>query len=276
MPIDIPLGTLASIVAVFLIAGAMIGVLAGLFGVGGGAISVPVYYETFRFLEVADDVAMPLAVGTSLAMILPTALRSTREHARRGTVDWRLLRAWALPVLAGVAAGSAVARFADAEVFQAVFMTMATILALRLLTGATRLRLRETMPGLVGTSLYGIVLGLLSALMGVGGGAISNMILTLNGKAMHEAVSTSAAVGVLIAVPGTIGYILAGWAQPGLPADAIGYVSIAALVLTLPTALLTTRLGVQLAHALSAPVLSRLFGTFLLLVALRFFVSIVA
>ena len=130
------------------------------------------------------------------------------------------------------------------------------------------------MPGIVGTSLYGFITGILAALMGIGAGAISNMILTLHGRPIHEAVSTSAGVGVLIAIPGTVGYILAGWGKPGLPLDAIGYVSILALVFTVPTALLTARIGVSIAHGLSRDMLSRLFGVFLILVCIRFLIAL--
>lgn len=273
---DIPIGSLLEIAPMYLGAGLAIGLLAGLFGVGGGAISVPIFFETFRILGHADDVAMPVAVGTSLAMILPTAILSARTHARRGTVDWTLLRAWVVPIFVGVAAGSVIARFADAAVFQVVFMGVALMVATKLLTGNARWKLRDTMPGRIGTSIYGAAVGLLSALMGIGGGAISTMIMTLNGKPIIEAVSTSAAVGVLIAAPGTVGYILAGWGRPDLPPDAVGYISLAALALTLPTALLTTRLGVRLAHTISSKLLSRLFGVFLLAVAVRFFLEIVA
>jgi uncharacterized membrane protein YfcA len=124
--------------------------------------------------------------------------------------------------------------------------------------------------GRIGNAAYGALVGLLSVLMGIGGGAISNLILKLHGWAMHRAVAASAGVGVLIALPGTIGYLLAGWGQPGLPADAHGYVSISALIPTLPAALLCTRLGVSLAHALPQKSLKRLSGGFLLLVAIRF------
>ena len=271
----IPTATLLEIAPMYLGAGLVIGLLAGLFGVGGGAISVPIFFETFRILDYPEEVAMPLAVGTSLAMILPTAILSARTHARRGTVDWALLRTWALPIFVGVAAGSFIARFAAPYVFQIVFMAVALTVATKLLSGNARWKLRDTMPGRVGTSLYGALVGLVSALMGIGGGAISTMILTLNGKPIIEAVSTSAAVGVLIAAPGTVGYILAGWGQPGLPSNAVGYISLAALVLTLPTALLTTRLGVRLAHSVSSKLLSRLFGIFLLGVAIRFLFEIV-
>lgn len=251
-------------------AGACIGVLAGIFGVGGGAISVPVFFETFRTTGLTDDIAMPLAVGTSLAMIIPTSILSARSHAARGTVDMAIIRAWAVPVFFGVAAGSVIARFADPVVFQVVFVLVAGVNAVKMLFGSSRWKLGDTMPGRAGTSLYGLVVGLLSALMGIGGGAISNLILTLNGKPVRDAVSTSAGVGVIIAVPGAIGYVIAGWGKAGLPPDALGFVSFMALVLTLPAALATTRIGVALAHSLPQEVLGKLFGLFLALVCMRF------
>ncbi|MGP1355347.1 sulfite exporter TauE/SafE family protein [Roseicyclus sp.] len=254
-------------------AGAAIGVLAGLFGVGGGAISVPVFYESFLRFGLDPDRAMPLAVGTSLAMIVPTAILSARSHAAKGALDMDQLRAWTLPVLGGVIAGSVVARFAPAEVFQAVFVAISATMAARLLLAAGAKPIRDGM-GRVGNLGFGALVGLLSALMGIGGGAISNLILTLHGWTMHRAVATSAGVGVLVAVPGTVGYVLAGWGQPGLPPDALGYVSASALVLTLPTALLTTRLGVRFAHALDQATLKRLFGLFLLAVSIRFVIAL--
>jgi uncharacterized membrane protein YfcA len=265
---------IASIVAALIAAGMAIGLLAGLFGIGGGAISVPIFFEVFRLTGNADDVAMPLAVGTSLAMIVPTAFVSAREHARRGTIDGAVLRAWAVPILGGVIVGSALARFAEAELFQVVFAAVALLMAVRMLTGGASWRIAGSLPGRLALSAYGAAIGLLSALMGIGGGALSTMILTLHGRPIHEAVSTSAGVGLLIAIPGTIGYVLAGWGKPDLPPDAFGYVSLLALAFTMPTTLLLTRLGVRAAHALSREALLRLFGGFLLLVSLRFLAAI--
>lgn len=268
------LETLLPVLLLLGVAGGLIGLLAGLFGVGGGAISVPVFFEVFRLAGVIDSDAMPLAVGTSLAMIVPTALLSTREHARRGAVDFALLRTWALPMLAGVVCGAVLARDAAPALFQGVFVAVALVNATKLLAGNPRWLLRETLPGRATMAALGALIGLLSALMGIGGGALSTMILTVHGRPIHAAVATSAGVGVLIAVPGTLGYIAAGWGRPGLPPDAVGFVSLAALALTMPTALLTTRMGVRLAHALSKQTLSRLFGAFLLLVAARFAVAL--
>jgi len=272
VPLDF--ASLAPLLVALLLAGALIGVLAGLFGVGGGAISVPVFFDVFRIVGLADSIAMPLAVGTSLAMIVPTSVLSARNHARKGTLDVAVLKSWLLPILSGVAIGAALARSAQPALFQGVFVAVAGVLAAKMLLGLGNWQLRDTLPGRLAMSIYGVVLGLASALMGIGGGALSNLILTAHGRSMIQAVSTSAGVGLLIAVPGTVGYMLAGWGKPGLPFDAIGYVSVLTLALTLPTALLTTKLGVRLAHALTQETLTRLFGVFLLTVVVRFLVEL--
>lgn len=258
------------------LAGVAIGFLAGFFGVGGGAISVPVFYEVFGLSGVADEVAMPLAVGTSLAMIIPTAIVSTHAHAKKGTLNTNVLRRWALPILSGVVLGSVLARFADdARMFQVVFILVAGLMSARMLLGDSGWTFSDTLPARWLLSLYGSLIGLLSALMGIGGGALSTMVLSAYGRPIHEAVSTSAGVGLLIAVPGTIGYIVAGWGNPELPSDAIGYLSLFALTVTLPTTLLTTRLGVRAAHNRTRSELTRWFGLFLLAVAIRFLLAVV-
>ena len=272
---DLGVPVLILIVAALLLAGVAIGFLAGFFGVGGGAISVPVFFEVFRLTGHVDDVAMPLAVGTSLAMIIPTSFLSAREHARRGTLDKAVLRTWLLPILLGVILGSVLAGFADAEVFQGVFVVIAGVLSVRMLLGGNGRQLAESLPGRGLLSVFGFVIGLSSALMGIGGGALSTMILTLYGRTIHQAVSTSAGVGLLIAVPGTIGYIVAGWGHPELPSDAVGYISVLALAVTMPTAIMMTRLGARAAHTRTRAQLSRYFGLFLLTVALRFLIAVV-
>ena len=217
---------------------------------------------------------MPLAVGTSLAMIVPTSILSARAHARKGTVDFAILRAWAVTVVLGVLIGAVIARSAAPELFQIVFIFVAGINAIKLLFGQQGWSLRDTPPARWVTALYGLAVGLLSSLTGIGGGALSNLILTLNGHPIRNAVSTSAAVGVIVAIPGALGYIYAGWDKPGLPPDAVGYVSLLTLVLTVPTALLTTRLGVRIAHSMPQERLSKAFGLFLVFVAIRFAVEL--
>lgn len=262
--------TLFTLVAALVVAGAAIGFLAGLFGIGGGAISVPVFFEIFGILGYPPSVAMPLAVGTSLAVIIPTSINSARGHYKRGTVDMDLLRVWAVPVLVGVLVGAAIARYASPQVFQAVFIVVGVVNATKLLSGGKGWRLREGLPSKGILRIYGAVIGLVSALMGIGGGAVSNLVMTLHGVPILRAVSTSAGVGVLIAIPGTIGYMAAGYGRPDLPPDAIGFVSLATFALTIPTSLLTIRFGVALAHTLSRRALETSFGMFLLLVCLRF------
>lgn len=270
---EIELQSLLAVIAALVVAGGIIGFMAGIFGIGGGAVSVPVFYELFGVLHYPDAVRMPLAVGTSLAVIIPTSFNSARGHYKRGTVDMALLRLWAVPIILGVVTGAAVASFAQPMVFQIVFILVAGINAAKLLLGGAGWRLREGLPGRWVLRAYGAVIGLASALMGIGGGAISNLVMTLHGVSIHRAVSTSAGVGVLIALPGTLGYMIAGWGKPGLPFDALGYVSWLTFALTIPTTLLTTRLGVRMAHALSRRALETAFGLFLLAVCARFLVA---
>lgn len=262
--------TLVSLIAALVAAGAAIGFLAGVFGVGGGAISVPVFFEIFGALGYPPVVAMPVAVGTSLAVIVPTSIISARGHHKKGTLDPALLRAWAVPILLGVMLGAVIARFAVPVVFQSVFVVVASINAVKLLSGGKGWQLRETLPGALTLRLWGMIIGVLSAIMGIGGGAISNLFLTLHGVPIHRAISTSAGVGVLIAIPGTIGYVLAGLGRVDLPPGSLGFVSVFAFALTIPTSLLTTRFGVALAHRLSRRSLEIAFGGFLVLVAARF------
>ncbi len=265
----------AFVAVLLLAAGALTGVLAGLFGVGGGALIVPVLYEVFGFTGVPDELRMPLAVGTSLAIIIPTSIRSFMGHRARGAVDEALLKSWALPILAGVLIGAALARFAPAYVFQLVFVVVAGVNAFKMIFGIKAWNLGADLPKGAALYSYGGVIGLLSALMGIGGGQISNLIMTLYGRPIHQAVATSAGIGVLISVPGAIGYMISGFGRAGLPVDAIGFVSFLGMALFVPTTILTANLGVKLAHSLSRRHLELAFGVFLALVSLRFVYAIV-
>lgn len=262
--------TLLLIAAALALAGAATGVLAGLFGVGGGAILVPVLYEVFGILDVPEAVRMPLAVGTSLAIIVPTAIQSARGHHARGAVDMALVRAWAVPVVLGVLAGSVIARFAPAALFQIVFVVVAGVNAVKMFLGRDDWRIAPDMPGGWAARGYGAVTGLFSALMGIGGGQIANLILTLHGRPIRQAVATSAAIGVLVSIPGALGYIWAGWGKAGLPIGSVGYVSLIAFAVIVPMTVLTTRFGVALAHSIPKRRLEVLFAAFLTVVCLRF------
>ncbi|HEV7636417.1 MAG TPA: sulfite exporter TauE/SafE family protein, partial [Bradyrhizobium sp.] len=258
--------------------GALSGFLAGVFGIGGGAILVPVFYECFRLAGVPVEVRMPLCIGTSLAIIIPTSIRSWRAHHSRGAVDMEIVRTWWLPVLAGVIAGSVTARFAPERLFKIVFVTVAWSAAARLLLARETWKFGDDLPKGPLMKIYGFFVGLLSTLMGIGGGLFANLLLTFYGRPIHQAVATSSALAVLISIPGALGYVYAGWPVAARYPDvaalqlpfAIGYVSLIGAVLVMPTSLLTAPLGVRAAHAMSKRTLEMAFGSYLLIVGSRF------
>lgn len=271
----IPAGELALLALAIVAGGVLTGLLAGLFGVGGGAVIVPVLYEVFRFMGVADDVRMQLCVGTSLAIIIPTSIRSFQTHRARGNLPVGVLKTWALPVIAGVVIGGLIAAAAPAPVFKAAFAVMAVLVGAKFLFAKESWRLGETLPGRFLMSVYGVFIGLYSALMGVGGGSVSTVILTLYGQPIHTAVGLSAGIGVIISVVGTIGFVLAGLPfQALMPPLSIGYVSLIGFALMGPVSALAAPYGARIAHALSRRRLELAFGIFLWLIALRFIVSL--
>jgi uncharacterized membrane protein YfcA len=269
--------------AVLLVAvGALAGFLAGVFGIGGGAILVPVFYECFRIADVPLEVRMPLCIGTSLAIIIPTSIRSFRAHLARGAVDMDVIRKWWLPILIGVVLGSITARYAPERLFKIVFVVVAWSAAARLLLARDTWKLGDNLPDGPLMKLYGFLVGLLSTLMGIGGGLFSNLLMTFYGRPIHQAVATSSALAVLISIPGAIGYVYAGWPAAARFPDvaalqapfAIGYVSLIGAVLVIPTSLLVAPLGVKAAHAMSKRQLEMAFGIYLFIVGSRFVVAL--
>ena len=269
----VSIGDFAIFAVSLAVAGALTGVLAGVFGVGGGAVIVPVLHDLFLFLGVPDAVSTPLSVGTSLAIIIPTSIRSYTAHKARGSVDMTILRAWAVPTVVGVVVGAYLASFASPVVFKLVFVFVAGMSAARLL-GNFSWRLGDDLPSGPLMKVYGLIIGVLSALMGIGGGQLSSMFMTFYNRPIHQAVSTSAGMGVLISIPGAVGLMIAGWSREGLPPGSIGYVSLIGLALFAPVSVWTAPIGVKLAHSMPKRMLERAFGIFLLLVSTRFIVSI--
>jgi uncharacterized protein len=276
MVLGVPLSELLLLAALIIVAGFVTGILAGLFGIGGGALIVPVLYEVFRVLGVPDEVRFQLCVGTSIAIIVPTNVFSYFTHRGKGAVMMDVVRAWAAPAVIGVAAGSAIAAFASGAVLKLAFVLIATVIAFKLLFGRETWRLADDLPGPAGMAAYGVFVGLAASLMGISGGSISNMILTLYGKPIHKAVATSAGLGVPITVAGTIGYILAGLPQQSLlPPLSLGFVSLIGFALMAPVSSFTAPYGARLAHALSKRRLEIAFGCFLLAVCIRFTASLI-
>ena len=274
MDLGVPAGELVLLVGALLAAGFATGVLAGLLGIGGGGILVPVLYDVFGALGIADEVRMHLAVGTSLAVIVPTSLRSFAGHRARCAVDMALLKSMALPVVAGVALGAVLARHADAAVLQAVWVGAATMMALKLIFARDDWRLGEKIPGQPFRALYGGFVGLVSTLMSIGGGVFVTALMTFYGKPIHRAVATSSGFGPLIAIPGALGFVWAGWHAAGLPPGSLGYVSALGALVIIPTSVGAAPLGVRLAHGISRRKLELAFATFLLAVGLRFLITL--
>lgn len=283
MGAELNVAELIELAVLLIVVGALAGFLAGVFGIGGGAVLVPVFYECFRLAGVPLDVRMPLCIGTSLAIIIPTSIRSYQAHRARGAVDMDVLRQWAVPVLVGVIVGSIIARYAPERLFKVVFVLVAWSAAARLLFGRENWRLGEDLPRGPIMKAFGFGVGLLSTLMGIGGGLFSNLLMTFYGRPIHQSVATSAGLAVLISIPGALGYIYAGWpAAAHYPAVAalqvpfaLGYVSLIGAILVMPTSLLVAPLGVKVAHLMSKRTLEVAFGLYLLTVGSRFVFSLV-
>jgi uncharacterized membrane protein YfcA len=272
----VPYSELAWLAAIIVAGGVLSGFLAGLFGIGGGAIIVPILYEVFRIVGVPDEIRMQLCIGTSLAIIVPTTIRSYIAHRARGAVMADVMRVWMIPMVVGVGIGSLLAAYAPQAVFKIVFVILALLIAARLLFGGDKWRLGNELPGRGGMIAYGLGIGLAGSLMGVSGGSMSTVVLTLYGKPIHAAVGTAAGLGVPLTIAGTIGYALAGLpSQQMLPPLSLGFVSLIGVVLMAPVSSFVAIFGVRLAHALPKRQLEIAFGLFLLLVSIRFIASLV-
>src|ERR1700722_3777932 len=271
----VPVGELALLAAAIAGGGVLTGLLAGLFGIGGGGLIVPILYEVFRALGVAEDVRMQLCIGTSLAIIVPTTFRSYFAHRAEVVGLHDAVRTGTIQATGGVAPGGEIAAVAPGAVFKAAFAVIAGTIAAKLLFGRDRWKLGDELPGRGPMLGYGYLVGLCSSLMGVSGGSVSNMILTLYGKTIHTAVATSAGLGVPIAVAGTIGFMLAGLPhQAQLPPFSIGYVSVLGFVLMAPISSFVAGYGARLAHATPKRRLEIIFGLFLATMSVRFLVSL--
>lgn len=272
----VPLNELLFLAAAILAGGVVAGLLAGLFGVGGGVIAVPVLYEVFRLLGVPDAVHMQLCIGTSLAIMAPTNIRSYLTHRATGAVLADVVRQWTPGVIVGIAVGSGIATVAPSPVFKIAFSFMAAIIGGKLLFGRESWRLGDELPKHPLARLYGLAVGLMASLTGVSGGSLATMVLTLYGKPIHQAVATSAGIVVPIALAGTLGYIAAGLPhQAQLPPLSIGFVSLIGFALMAPVSSITATYGARMAHALSRRALEIAFGLFLLAASLRFLASLV-
>lgn len=256
-----------------LLTGVVAGLLAGLFGVGGGAVLVPVFFQAFGALGIDPSVVMHVSIGTSLAIIIPTSIRSFLAHKSHGAVDYDIIRKWFIVIPLGVFTASFIASIASGDILRLIFALIATLVAIRLLINRPEWIIADDIPQGFVRIFVGYLIGLFSALMGIGGGIFNNTFMTLFGRPIHQAVATSSGVGVLIAIPGLIGYIIAGWSVDILPSYSSGFIYWPAVILVIPTTFIFAPIGAKLAHRLKRRQLEIGFGVFLILVAIRFFVS---
>lgn len=267
-PDAIDIAALLALIGILAASGLLAGFAAGLLGVGGGIVTVPVLEYSLRFADVPEQYRLHMAVATSLAAIIPTSISSARTHHSRGAVDWELSKSWGAGVVLGAAAGSVFASHAPLGVLAGIFGSVALLIALKMLLPLDHLRIANAAPRGFGGALLATLIGAVSATMGIGGGTLTVPSLSLCGYPIHRAVGTAAFFGIFISVPGTIGYLLA---QPPavLPWATVGFVSLAGLAIIAPGSMLTATWGARVAHRLSRRRLSQAFGVFLALVGTR-------
>ncbi len=251
--------------------GAVAGVLAGLFGIGGGIVIVPVLETALGFFGVDPAIRMHIAVGTSLATIIPTSISSARAHHARRSVDVDIVRRWAVFVLLGALLGAWIASQVHSRVLAIVFATLAFLVALKMLFLPESRNLTEEVPRGAWVPVIPTSIGCFSSMMGIGGGTFSVMTLTLFNEPIHRAVGTAALFGLVISLPGTLGFVAAGWGDPRLPPGSLGFVSLIGFACIAPATFLAAPLGAKIAHGFSARRLHVLFGAFLIVASVRLF-----
>ena len=266
---------LAGLAVAMAITGLFSGTLAGLLGVGGGIVIVPVLFNVFPLFGIPEAVQMKLAVGTSLATIIPTSIQSARKHFAKGTMDVPLLKSLAPSIGLGVLLGTVLAIWLKGEALTLVFAVIAILVALNMGFTGVEWKLRDTFPtGPLRHALGGFI-GTVSAMMGIGGGTVGVPILSMFGAPIRGAVATASAFGIIIAIPATIGFIYGGWGDPMLPPLSLGYVNLIGFALIVPSSMIAAPWGVHLAHTIPPLLLKRAFAAFLFLTAIRMFYSLI-
>lgn len=259
---------IAIFAAALVAAGLFAGLIGGLFGVGGGLVIVPALYHGLNIAGVPEDARAHVAVATSLSTIIVTSWRSLSAHRKSGAVDEAILKAWLPYVAGGALLGAVIAGAMSGQALLIVFGVLALLLAAQMAFGSDRWRLADDMP--TGAARAGAAggLGLLSAIMGIGGGAIGVTIMTLCGRPIHQAVATASGFGAAIAAPAALANIVTGWGVEGLPWGSLGYVNLPGFVILAALTALTAPFGARLAHRLDRALLKRLFAAFLAAMAI--------
>jgi len=262
-------GLLAAMAVMLLVIGAFAGVLAGLLGVGGGIVLVPAFFYAFSTLGYGGPDLMQVCLATSLATIIVTSVRSVLSHNKKGAVDWGILKGWAPGIVVGAVIGMLAASVLRSQQLQMIFGILAIVVGLYMTFGRSDWRLGTAMPRGIKAAVMSPVLGFLSVLMGIGGGSFGVPTMSLYNVAIHRAVATAAGFGVIIAVPAVIGFLLVDLDPASRPPFTIGAVNLVAFALVIAMTLITAPMGAALSHKTDATRLKRIFGLFLVLVALN-------
>ena len=265
---------LAALVAALLVAGLLTGFLSGLLGIGGGGILVPVLYQTYSALDIPFDIRMHVTLGTAIAVVAPTTYRSFRGHLARGTADVAVLKRLGPWMVAGVLLGILTMKASSTELLQWVWVAFGTTMGLKMALGREDWRLGNDLPLGLGAELFTVAVGFVSVLLSIAGAAFMVTFMTLYGRPLLQAVGTSAGFGPLIAIPGVIGYVWAGWGVPGTPPFSLGYVSLLGAAIIIPASFLAVPLGVRVAHGVPHRWVELAFATFLAVVVARFLVDL--
>lgn len=253
----------------YLLLGACAGVLAGLFGVGGGIIIVPVLVFSFTLQGFDPAILTHLAVGTSLASIIFTSVNAVREHQRKGAVRWPIFAWMAVGILVGAGLGALTAEAIAGPDLQKIIGVFAVLVSLQMALNL-KPKASQKVPGKLGLTLAGSVIGWASAIFGVGGGSLTVPFLTWRSVPMQQAVATSSACGLPIALVSALSFMILGWHDPHLPAHSLGFIYLPALLGVALTSMVFARFGARLAHRLSPQLLKRLFAALLFAVGLSF------
>lgn len=262
-------------VLALLVTGAFAGVLAGLLGVGGGIVIVPVLFFLFQSFGVSPESAMVVATATSLATIVPTSISSIRSHNQKGNVDFELLKRWALFILIGVLLGSWLVTRVDGVWLTTLFGVITTLSALNMLFRTGKSALFQQLPGKAGQTLMGASIGFFSAMVGIGGGTLSVPLLTLYNYPAHKAVGTAAAIGLIISLPGALTMLLLGSTPADASAGTFGLVNLIGFLCIVPLTVVFAPMGASLAAKLDAAKLKKVFAVVLLITGLRMLVQLV-
>lgn len=262
------LSTYGTMLLALAAAGLFAGLVAGLFGIGGGVVIVPTLFFLLSNMGY-EETAMHVAVATSLATIILTSLRSVAAHNKRGAVDWYIIRSWSPWIVLGAVIGMLLAGYFSKQVMLGIFGTILILFAAQFYFGRPNWKLAPEMPKGIVRAIIGSVNGALSSIMGIGGGTLGVTLMTLCAMPMHRAVATAAGWGVAIGLPGAVAAIIVGWGRDGLPPFSAGFVNLPAFALISVFTVLMAPVGAALAHKLNADRLRRLFGLLLAVVSAR-------